>query len=66
MENWAKKGYDYACQSMAAQKGANISEGYIGKICSAIQNLNDDINGFSGCNTRVSQLKGNIAETLAW
>ncbi|MCA6029503.1 hypothetical protein KFX89_22475 [Bacteroides thetaiotaomicron] len=62
MENWAKKGYDYACQSMAAQKGANISEGYIGKICSAIQNLNDDINGFSGCNTRVSQLKGNIAE----
>lgn len=62
MERAVKQGYESYTNIVGGSIGAKLGEEYISELNSAINILNDDINVFSGYNTPIEQLKGDIAE----
>ena len=62
MERAVKQGYESYTNIIGGDIGAKLGEQYISELNTAINVLNDDINAFSGFNTPIEQLKGDIAE----
>lgn len=62
MKRAVKQGYESYTSIASSSIGAKLGEQYISELNTAINVLNDDINAFSGFNTPIEQLKGDIAE----